>query len=509
MRSSLLNVQRPAAGDLIAGISVAVILIPQSLAYAELAGVPPYVGLFSAGIPLIAAAFFASSRYLQTGPVAVTGLLTLSGLTPLGLTPASDAWVKAAALLAILVGIIRLTLGLARGGVIAFLLSQPVLKGFTSAAAILIVASQIPTALGATRGDGQLIVEAVLAIGNPSQWDYGAVAVSLVGIFLVAVGPRIHPLFPAVPLVLIGGLIVVKTTAYGAALVGEIPGAFPPISLDLPWGQVGALILPALVVALVGFAEPSSIARTFAAADREGWSADRELVAQGVANIASGISGGIPIGGSFSRTSIAKISGGRTPWTGAVVGVLILAFLPVAGILGDLPKSALAAIIIAAVSTLIRPRELWHIWRVTPPQGVVGVATFLACLALSPRIDVGVLLGIALAVMVHLWRELRVPIDTSYSGSTLTVRLNGVLFFGSAQDVDDRLIRAIADHPDVDRVVIDLESVGRLDYTAARTLQAMTEHLESGDCRVELVNVNPAVERIVARVWGERDHPAT
>lgn len=501
--------ERPVVGDLIAGVSVAVILIPQALAYAELAGVPAYIGLFSAGIPLIAAAFFASSRYLQTGPVAVTGLLTLSALTPLGLVPASEEWIREAALLAILVGVIRLALGLARGGVLAFLLSQPVLKGFTSAAAILIVASQIPTAVGAERGDGQLIVEAVRALAEPSRWNMWAVAVSIVGVVVVAIGPKIHPLFPAVPLILLAGVILANTTSYDAALVGEIPGTFPNLSLALPWGDVGVLVLPALVVALVGFAEPSSIARTYAAADRERWSADRELVAQGVANVASGISGGIPIGGSFSRTSIAKISGGRTPWTGAVVGVLILAFLPFAGVLEALPKAALAAIIIAAVSTLIRPQDLWRIWRVTPPQGAVGAITFVASLVLSPRIDIGVLLGIALAILVHLWRELRVPINTTCENGTLTVRLRGVLFFGSAQGVDDRLVQTLADHPDVNRVVIDLAGVGRLDYTAARTLKAMSEHLESGHSEVEIVNINPVVERMVRRVWNDRDFPST
>ncbi len=292
-------------------------------------------------------------------------------------------------------------------------------------------------------------------------------------------------------------------------MVGEIPATFPPLSLNLPWADVPALLVPAVVVALVGFAEPASIARTFAAADRERWSADRELISQGVANLASGISGGFPLGGSFSRTSIAKMSGGRTQWAGAVVGVLVLAFLPISGILADLPRAVLAAIIIAAVAKLIRPDELWHIWRVTPPQGIVGGLTFVATLLLSPRIDLGVMLGIAAAILVHLWRELRVPIGTTYDGTTLTVKLTGVLFFGSAQDVDDRLVQIIADHPDVTKVVLDLAEVGRLDYTAARTLEAMVEHVTSAHCEVELVNVNPATRRIVTKVWDDQDHPST
>ncbi len=507
MRSALFA--RPTAGDLIAGVSVAVILIPQSLAYAELAGMPAYAGLFAAAIPPLAAAFFASSRYLQTGPVAMTALLTYGGLKPLGLMPEGEEWMASAALLAVLVGLIRVGLGLLRGGVIAFLLSQPVLKGFTSAAAILILASQVPTALGVPRGDDTLVVEAMRALAAPGSWNVGAALLSGVAVMLVVLAPRVHPLLPAVPIVLVLGLIAATVTGFDGELVGQIPAGFPPLSLDLPWAEVPALVVPALVVALVGFAEPASIARTFAAADRERWSADRELISQGVANLASGISGGFPIGGSFSRTSVAHIAGARTQWAGAIVGILVLAFLPFSGILSGLPRAVLSAIIIAAVAKLIRPDELLHIWRVTPAQGVVGVTAFVATLMLSPRIDLGVMVGIALAILVHLWRELRVPIDTVYEGNTLTVRLNGVLFFGSAQDVDDRLVQVLADHPDVDRVVIDLEGVGRLDYTAARTLEAMWDHLTSGNCRVEIVNVNPAAERIVARVWDDKDHPST
>ena len=506
---NLSRFERPTAGDLVAGVSVAVVLIPQSLAYAELAGMPPYTGLFAAAIPPIVAAFFASSRYLQTGPVAMTALLTFGALRPLGLMPESNDWLKAAALLAILVGAIRVLLGLARGGVIAFLLSQPVLKGFTSAAAILIVGSQVPTALGTQAGEDGILWGALSALADPSGWDLGAVALSLAGIALVSIGPKIHPLFPAVPIILIAGLIISKATSYAAALVGDIPAGFPPFSLDLPWHDVPVLLVPALVVALVVFAEPASIARTFAAADRERWSADRELLSQGVANLASGISGGFPIGGSFSRTSIARISGAHSRWAGAVVGILVLAFLPVAGVLSDLPRAVLASIIIAAVAKLIRPDELWHVWRATPPQGVVGIITFGATLALSPRIDLGILLGVGLAILVHLWRELNVTIHTAYDGSTLRVRLTGVVFFASAQQVNDRLVDIVADHPEVDRVIIDLEGVGRLDYTAARTLKGMSDDLSDGGCAVELVNVNPAAQRIVSKVWSDRDHPST
>jgi SulP family sulfate permease len=497
------GVSRPTAGDLVAGISVAVVLIPQSLAYAEIAGVPPYVGLFAAAIPPIAAAFFASSRYLQTGPVAMTALLTFGALQPRGVDVASAEWIQLAALLAVLVGVVRLGLGLMKGGVIAYLLSQPVLKGFTSGAAILIMASQIPTALGTTRGNDNILVEAIGAVTSPSRWDWGAVILSLVVMATILGGRRIHSLFPAVPITIVLGIIVANATDYTAPLVGDIPASFPPISLDLPWGEVPSLLIPALVVALVGFAEPASIARMFASADREPWSANRELVSQGVANLASGISGGFPIGGSFSRTSIARIAGAHTRWSGAIVGLLVLAFLPIAGVLGDLPRAVLAGIIIAAVVKLIRPDELWPVFKLTPPQGIIGAVTFVATLVLSPRIDLGVLIGIVLAVLVHLWRELTVPVSIEVTGSTMRVKPSGVIFFGSAQSFDDAVTDAIARHSEVNHVIIDLEGVGRLDFTAAMTLTDLADHLRSGGCSVELANVGPVAKRIVDKVWEE------
>ncbi len=433
----------------------------------------------------------------------MTALLTFGALQPRGVQVASEEWIQLAAVLAVLVGVVRLALGIGRGGVIAYLLSQPVLKGFTSAAAILIMASQIPTALGTTRGERNILLEAIDALTSPDRWDWGAVTLSVIVIAIILTGRRIHSLFPAVPLTIVIGIIVARATGYSASLVGEIPATFPPVSLDLPWAEVPSLVVPALVVALVGFAEPASIARMFASADREPWSANRELVSQGVANLASGISGGFPIGGSFSRTSIARIAGGHTRWSGAIVGVLVLAFLPIAGILSDLPRAVLAGIIIAAVVKLIRPDELWDVFRLTPPQGVVGAITFVATLALSPRIDLGVLIGIVLAILVHLWRELTLPISIVTEGSTMRVRPSGVIFFGSAQTFDDAVTDAVAERPEVDRVVIDLEGVGRLDFTAAMSLVDLAAHLRSGGCSVELVNVNPVARRIVDKVWTE------
>ncbi len=394
---------------MIAGVSVALVLIPQSLAYAELAGLPPYFGLYAAMLPPIAAAFFASSPYLQTGPVAMTSLLTFGALAVLA-PPQSPEYIALAALLAIVVGVVRTFLGGIRVGWVAYMMSQPVLTGFTAAAAILIVASQLPTALGVEARGASLLARAWWALSHLSSWEVASVVLSLLTVALVLGGRRVHPLFPGV-LVAVGlGIGYSILGGYGGSVVGQVPSGLPPFSLDLPWSALPNLAIPGVVIALVGFAEPAAISRIFAAQDRKPWSPDREFVSQGVANLAAGVSGAFPVGGSFSRSSVNRLAGGKTRWSGAVTGLVVLAFLPVAGVLAPLPRAILGAIVISAVVKLIAVGRLGRLIHFSLPQALIAWTTFAATLLLAPRIERAVLLGIGLAILVHLWRELAVHV---------------------------------------------------------------------------------------------------
>ncbi len=302
-------------GDIIAGISVAVVVIPQALAYAELAGMPVYTGLYAAALPPLAAAFFASSRYLQTGPVAMTSLLTFGALSTIA-TPFSAEYVGLALVLALLVGIVRLVLGLIGGGGITHFMSNPVVLGFTTGATLLIIASQSAVAFGVETAPDGLIERLWHVVTNPSEWSWAAISLSAVTIVLVRTAPRVHPLFPGVLVAVLIGMAA-GTVDDAFVLVGDIPSGFPPFSLDLPWGRVPGLLVSGAIIAAVGFAEPTAIARTFAAQDRVRWDANRELVSQGVANLASGLTGGFPVGGSFP----AALS---TSWPGRpAVGVVL------------------------------------------------------------------------------------------------------------------------------------------------------------------------------------------
>lgn len=499
------SVLRPQWGDLVAGLSVALVLIPQALAYAELAGMPPVYGLYAAILPPIIAACFASSPYLQTGPVAMTSMLTLAALGGLAM-PGSADYVALAALLALTVGVLRLAIGAAGAGFVAFLMSQPVLMGFSSAAALLILASQLPPLLGMSATPGGELVRALDVLARPGDWSWAALACGVGTCVAISGGRRLHVLFPGVLVAVAAGVLIGRYTGYAAAVVGDIPSDLPRLAVDFEWGRLRELLVPGLVIALVGFAEPAAIARTLATQDRSPWSANRELIGQGMANVAAAISQSFPVGGSFSRTMINRSAGGRTRWSGAVTGLAVLAFLPFAPILASLPKAVLAGVIIAAVLKLVQLRALWRIGQVSRAQAFVGWSTFGLTLWLAPRIDVAVGIGVVLGVAVHLWRERRIRIGVHYDPVSAELRLVpvGVLYFGSANVVDEELLEELVRHPDAKRVIFDLRRVGRIDYTGVMVFQRIVADAQAAGLVVHIVPGDPPQgERLLKRVFGE------
>lgn len=495
---------RPSGGDVVAGLSVALVALPQSLAYAELAGLPPQYGLFASALPSLLTAFFVSSPYLQTGPTAMTALLTFGALSTVA-EPGSGDYIEKAALLALLVGLMRVVLGAMRMGRVAYLLSEPVLLGFTTGAAVLIVSSQMPKVFDVAAGGDGVLEDAAAALSDPGAW--GGNALLFAGLALMAMfgGRRIHRLFPGVLVAVVGGVILSGATDYSGSVVGELDGGFLSLGVDFAWGSARDLVFPAAAIALVGFAEPSSIARTFATEDRQPWDANREMFGQGVANLASAVSGAFPVGGSFARSSLNRLAGATSAWAGAVTGLFVLAALPMAPLLKDLPRSILGAIVVGSVVKLINLRGLLRLVRQSRAQSLVALGTLLATLLSAPRVERGVLVGIGLALAVHLYRELTVSVASDRGGDTVVVAPRGVLWFATVPQVE-RLIRLeLAEHQEVDHVVIDLGGVGRLDYTGAAALGRIVAEVSSTGTVVELVNVRPGAERAVAAHLAEYD----
>jgi SulP family sulfate permease len=485
--------------DVIAGLSVALVLIPQSLAYAQLAGLPPERGLYAAALAPIAGALLGSSPYLQTGPTAGTALLVLGTLS--ALAPAGDAeYIAMAALLAILVGGWRVLLGLLKGGPLAYLMSQPVMIGFTAASGLLIVASQLPAVVGVRSGAGSPLAIAWGVLREPGAWQVWAIAFAVLVAVVMVVAKRVSPLVPGVLLAVGGGIVASALAGYRGPTVGRLSAGLPDLSLDLPWSQTPALLVGSLVIALVGFAEPSVIARRYAAADHQRWRPNREMVSQGLANLAAGLGGGFPVGGSFSRTALNRLAGGRTRLSGLITGLAALAFLPMAGVLAELPTAVLGAIVIVAVAPLLTLGPMRTFWAYSRPQGLVAAATFVITLALAPRIDRAVLIGIGLAVAVHLWRELHVQVPSWTERRTLHLRPHGVLFFASAPPIEETFGDLLAAHPDAERLVVHCDGLGRIDLTGALALRAVLEDARLAGVTVDLVDVPPHAQRVLSRV---------
>jgi len=391
-------------GDVLAGVSVAIVLIPQSLAYAQIAGLPPHIGLFASALPPLLAAIFASSPYLQTGPVALTSLLTVGALA--SIEPEGTAeYVELAALLALIVGATRLVLAALRMGRIAYIMTEAVVLGFTTAAAILIVASQTPTVFDVEASGGSVVSRALWTLANPGQWSTIAVIIAVATAAVILGGRKFNPLFPGVLLAVVVAIFYNKAVDYEGTLVRELPGGWINLSLDMPWDRIGTLIIPGIIIALIGFAEPASIARTFSIQDNIPWSANRELVSQGVANLASAVSGGYPVGGSFSRSSLTRLAGAKTRLAGGVTGAVVLLALPIAPVLEDLPTAVLGAIVITAVIKLIRIAPVITLWGESRIQAIVAIGTFLATLAAAPNVERGVVFGVVFSGVVHLYQR--------------------------------------------------------------------------------------------------------
>lgn len=485
--------------DAVAGLSVALVLVPQSLAYAQLAGMPAYRGLFAASIPPLVAAPFASSPYLQPGPTAVSALLTYGALSPLA--PLGSArYIELGLLLALLVGIVRIAVGLLRAGVIAYLISQPLLVGFVPAAAILIVASQLPVALGiSTQGDNELY-RAGWALVHAGDWRLEAIVIAVLVSVVLVFGKRVHQLFPGVLLAVAAAVLYSKLVGYGGATLGTIQTGLPPLTTALPLGELPHLIVPALVIALLGFAEASSIARTYAALERKRWDANREFLSQGVANLAAGMFGGFPVGASFSRSALNRLAGAKSNMSGLVTGLTVLAFLPLAVLLEPLPQSVLAATVIVAVVPLIRLDRIVKIGTISRPQIAVSLTAFVLTLALAPRVEGAIAAAIVLSIGIHLWHELRLDVTAVRTRDELHLHPLGVLWFGNAHTLEDRFLDELAAIPHVRRLRIHLRGLGQIDVTGALTLQRLIDDAQDAGLTVHVGLPSPNATTVIGRM---------
>jgi len=471
------------------------------MAYAELAGLPSHHGLYAAAAAPIAAALYASSPYLQTGPVAMTALLTLGALLPLA-EPGTAEFATLAALLAVVCGLVRAAVGLLKAGWVSYLMSRAVMTGFTSAVAILIVCARLPSTFGVDISEANVGVVrgAFLTLSDPGLWELSALALTTTSVMIIVIGRAIHTLVPGVLIAALVGLLFSIISGYNGSVVGDIPVGLPAVSIDFPWSSLPALILPGAVIAVVGFADSASIARVFANEDRQRWNPSREFLSQGMANIAAGFVGGLPVGGSFARSSVNRFSGARSRWSGFIAGLVVLAFLPFAYVLAPLPHAILSGIVIAAIWPLFRVNELMSLWAISGPQAVVGWGTFGFTLILAPRIEQAVVLGVLMATAAHMWRELQPGVETQIEGEELHFEPKGVLWFGSAPALEDSLLSSLAQEPNVKRIIVHCAGLGRIDLTAAQGIARIAEQAQVAGLEMEIRGAPEHAYRVLQAV---------
>jgi sulfate permease, SulP family len=515
-------------GDVIAGLTVAVMLVPQGMAYAGLAGMPPIAGLYAAMVGIVAYAIFGSSGSLAVGPVAITSLLTASGLA--GIVEADDpAYLGAAALLAVLVGALLIGLGVARLGALVSLLSHPVISGFTSGAAVVIALSQVKDLAGLDIGRPETTVGTARALlDGAGATHLPTLAIGLAAAAALLAGRRLARRFPT-PLVVVGlataGVWATGADTRGVAVLGEVPSGLPTPALPTISGSlVGQLLPVAVTIAVVAYAEGISIATAIARKTRDRIEPDQELVATGAANVAAGAFGGFPIAGGFSRTAVNFQAGARTPLASLVTaGVLAVAVLWFTPLFTYLPRSVLAAVVVVAVLGLVDLRDAVATWRARPIDGVTLVVTFAATLLIGIELGLAIGVGFSLAVFVHrsanphtaelgrvegcteLRNVARWPTRTAPTAAVL--RMDGPLFFAATRRLADR-VGVLAARPGLQAIVLDASAITDVDSSGAHALAELDADLATAGIDLHLAVIRGPVRDVLRRcgVW-ERLEP--
>ncbi|MGA1344933.1 MAG: SulP family inorganic anion transporter [Ilumatobacteraceae bacterium] len=507
--------------DISAGLTIAAMLVPQGMAYALLAGLPPEVGLYASTLPVIAYALLGTSRQLAVGPVAIVSLLTASALQPM-FEQGSAGYVTAAALLALMVGLVHLVLGLGRLGFVVNFLSHSVLVGFTAAAAIIIGSSQVKHVLGIAIPSTERLHETLLeVVGALGEVHLPTLAIGGSSIVVLLVLKRIARRLPGALVVVVATTLVTALASLderGVATVGDIPGSLPALGLpDLDGGLLADLLATSLVITVIGFMESIAVAKVYARRHRYDVDANQELIALGGANVVSGLFGGYPVTGGFSRTAVNDAAGARTPLASLITAGLVLvtiAFLT--PLFGNLPKATLGAVIIVAVVNLVDIREMRHIAKVKRSD-LVGLAiAFGATLVLG--IEIGIAVAVVASMLVVFARMSRphsavlgrIPGTTSYrnldrfpeaetTSGVRVVRIDAALSFVNAQHVKRLLLAEGSGIGGPGTLVLDCSGINDLDATGADTLAELIDEFADSPIDLHLCDVKGPVRDVLRR----------
>jgi len=521
------------SGDLVAALIVTIMLIPQSLAYALLAGLPAEAGLYASIAPIILYTIFGTSRALAVGPVAVVSLMTAAALSNI-VEQGTMGYAVAALSLAALSGIILLAMGLFRLGFVANFLSHPVIAGFITASGIIIAASQLKHILG-INAQGHTLLDLVISLTqhlSETNWITALIGILATG-FLFWVRKGLKPLLQRFGLsdgltgvfVKTGPVaVVVATTAAvwalgladkGVKIVGDVPQSLPPLTLpSFSPELLGQLLLPAFLISIIGFVESISVAQTLAAKKRQRIDPNQELIGLGAANIGASLTGGFPVTGGFSRSVVNYDAGAETPAAGAFTAVgLAIAALALTPLIYFLPKATLAATIIVAVLSLVDFSILKRSWNYSKADFAAVLATMVLTLLLG--VEAGVSAGVGLSILLHLYKSStphiaevgQVPGTEHYRNilrhdvltdpAIVTLRVDESLYFANARFLEEKIHNRVAADKNIRHVILQCSAINEIDLSALESLEAINARLREMGVQLHLSEVKgPVMDRL-------------
>ncbi|RIV85086.1 SulP family inorganic anion transporter [Aurantiacibacter zhengii] len=528
------------SNDMVAAVIVTIMLIPQSLAYALLAGLPPVVGLYASILPLVAYAVFGTSRTLAVGPVAVVSLMTASAVGAVAAQGTAE-YLEAAITLAALSGVMLFVLGVLRMGFLANLLSHPVISGFITASGVLIATSQLRHVLGIQGGGDtwpDMLGSLAANIGNANPWTLAVGVPAVVFLFWVRKGlkpllvrlgatPKAAEIAAKAGPVLAVAVSIVAVIALdlegkGVNITGEIPSGLPPFAVpSTDVSLIRQLFVPALLISIIGFVESVSVAQTLAAKRRQRISPDQELIGLGASNIASAFSGGYPVTGGFARSVVNFDAGAQTPAAGAFTAVgIALASLFLTPLLFSLPIAVLAATIIVAVLALVDLKTPKQLWTYSKADFAAHVATI--AITLLAGVEMGVIAGVSVGLLLYLWRASRphaaivgrVPETEHFrnvdrhkvftADHVLSIRIDEALTFLNARWLEEYVLEQVADRPKVRHVILMCSAVNEIDASGLESLEAINHRLDDAGIRLHLSEVKgPVMDRLARTAFPE------
>ncbi len=515
--------------DLVVALIVTMMLIPQSLAYATLAGLQPEVGLYASMLPLILYAVFGTSSALAVGPVAVVSLMTATAISKMAISGTSE-YLTAAIALALISGLILLVLGFLKMGFVANFLSHPVISGFITASGLQIAAGQLGPVLGIPL-HGDNFLEIIISLWNEikhAHFETTVLGLSVV-VFLFFLKSGLRPLLRRVGLrdslanmiVKVGPVLAIIVTTLvawsmdllgsGVRIVGEIPGGLPTLSLHIPKiNLLAQLLVPAILISIVGYAESISVAQTLAAKKRERVDPDQELIALGASNIGSALSGGFPVTGGLSRSVVNFDAGAETPAAGAFTALgIALAIIFLTPLLYFLPYATLGALILVAILSLVGFGELLETWSFSKADFTAMLITIIT--TLTAGIETGLIAGVTLSMLLHLYTTSRPHIaiigqipgtahfrnvlrhKVATDPEVISVRFDESIYFPNVRFLEDFVNDAVAANPAVKHFILECRAVNRIDTSALVSLEAINRRLKEGGIAFHLSEVKGPV----------------